>query len=186
MSRQALQRLQEKFGDAVLDTHNFRGDETAVVDREAIIEMLTWLRDDPELKFDMLTDLTAVDYLPAEPRFAVVYHLYSVSKKHRLRIKVPVPEETPELDSAHELWKCADWAEREIWDMYGIRFTGHPDPRRILMYEEFVGHPLRKDYPKEKRQPLIRRPEPELAEVMRPGPPRPLTPLLYTDHDAEG
>ena len=186
MSRMALEKLQEKFGEAVLDTHNFRGDETAVVDPSVIIEVLTWLRDQRELKFDMLTDLTAVDYLPAEPRFAVVYHLYSVALKHRLRIKVPISEETPELDSAHELWGCANWAEREIWDMYGIRFNGHPDPRRILMYEEFVGHPLRKDYPKEKRQPLLRRPEPELKEVARPGAPRPLTPLLYKDYDGQG
>ncbi len=187
MSGLALQKLKEKFGGAVLDSHNFRGDETAVVEREVIIDLLRWLRDEPELRFNMLTDLTAVDYMPEEPRFAVVYHLYSVEKKHRLRVKVPISEEDPALDSAHELWGCANWAEREIWDMYGISFNGHPDPRRILMYEEFVGHPLRKDYPKEKRQPLLRRPETELAEVMAiRGKGRALTPLLYKDNDAKG
>ena len=92
---------------------------------------------------------------PAEARFAVVYHLYSLKHKHRLRLVVPVEEAEPELDSLTALWASADWFEREVWDMFGIRFRGHPDLKRILMYEEFQGHPLRKDYPVNKRQPLI-------------------------------
>jgi NADH-quinone oxidoreductase subunit C len=88
-------------------------------------------------------------------RFVIVYHLFSLSLKHRLRVEVPVEEEDPEVDSLTSLWPGADWLEREVWDMFGIRFRGHPNLTRILMYEEFVGHPLRKDYAVNKRQPLI-------------------------------
>jgi NADH-quinone oxidoreductase subunit C len=170
MSRAALEKLKEQFPEAVLETHDFRGDETAVVEAARIQEICTFLRDEPTLRFDMLTDATAVDYLlypgRTAPRFEVVYHFYSVSNKARLRVKVRLPEESPEVDSLCALWPIANWLEREIWDMYGIRFRGHPRLRRILLYEEFVGHPLRKDYPKEKRQPLVRRPEGEIAEVL--------------------
>ena len=90
-----------------------------------------------------------------EFRFEVVYHFYSTVKNHRLRLKVPVSAVDPTVDSLAGLWRAADWFEREVWDMFGIRFTGHPNLKRILMYEEFKGHPLRKDYPVRKRQPLI-------------------------------
>ena len=92
---------------------------------------------------------------PAESRFAVVYHFFSTAHKHRLRLVVPVEEADAEVDSLTALWPGADWLEREVWDMFGINFTGHPDLKRILMYQEFEGHPLRKDYPVNKRQPLI-------------------------------
>ncbi len=96
---------------------------------------------------------------PRGARFAVVYHFFSLEHKHRLRLVVPVEEArdgtTAELDTVTSLWAGADWLEREVWDMFGIRFQGHPDLKRILMYEEFEGHPLRKDYPVNKRQPLI-------------------------------
>ena len=92
---------------------------------------------------------------PGETRFAVVYHFYSLKYKHRLRLAVPVEEAEPELDSLTSLWAGANWLEREVWDMFGIRFQGHPDLKRILMYAGFEGHPLRKDYPVNKRQPLI-------------------------------
>ncbi len=92
---------------------------------------------------------------PSEARFAVVYHFFSVEHKHRLRLLVPLDETDAEVDSLTSLWAGADWLEREVWDMFGIRFQGHPDLKRILMYEEFEGHPLRKDYPVNKRQPLI-------------------------------
>ena len=92
---------------------------------------------------------------PAEARFAVVYHFYSMTHKHRLRLVVPVEESSAKVDSLTPLWSGADWLEREVWDMYGIRFSGHPNLKRILMYEEFEGYPLRKDYPVNKRQPLI-------------------------------
>ena len=177
MSAKALERLEQRFAECVLETHDFRGDETAVVDRAAIVDVASWLRDEPDLAFNMLTDMTAVDWLleGREPRFEVVYQLYSVEQRHRLRIKVQVPEEDPVVDTLTRLYGIADWLEREIWDMYGIRFKGHPNLKRILLYEEFVGHPLRKDYPKEKRQPLVRRPENEIADVLaRRGKARPL------------
>ena len=141
-----------------------RGEVVVVVDREAVAVTLRTLRDHPTLRFDMLSDLTAVDYVDREPRFAVVYQLYSVSQNHQLRVKVPVPGDDPSLPSAVALWKSANWAERETWDMFGIRFVGHPDLRRILMYPEFVGHPLRKDYPLDRRQPLV----PERDPIARP------------------
>jgi NADH-quinone oxidoreductase subunit C len=155
-----LARLTERFGPAILSTHAHRGDHTAVVDRAAIAEVLRVCRDDPELRFEMLVDLTAVDYLHyagrEEPaRFEVVYHLYSVTHNHRLRLKVPVEEDDPVVPTAVPLWPIANWYEREVWDMFGIRFEGHPDLRRLLLYEEFEGHPLRKDYPIHRRQPLI-------------------------------
>jgi NADH-quinone oxidoreductase subunit C len=102
-----------------------------------------------------MMDLTGVDLLPAKPRFQVVYHFYSLEKNHRIRVKAPVEEEDCVIDSITSLWAGANWFEREAWDLYGIRFRGHPDLRRILLYEEFQGHPLRKDYPINKRQPLI-------------------------------
>jgi NADH-quinone oxidoreductase subunit C len=92
---------------------------------------------------------------PPDARFAVVYHYFSLPLKHRLRIEVPLDGDEPELDSLTPLWACANWLEREVWDMFGIRFRGHPDLRRILMYDGFAGHPLRKDYPVNRRQPLI-------------------------------
>ena len=155
-----LARLSERFGAGVLETHAHRGDHTAVVTREAIVDALTYCRDDAELRFDVLMDLTAVDYLkfPGRedgPRFDVVYHLYSITHNHRLRLRVPVEQDDPVVPTATPLWPIANWLEREVWDMFGIRFAGHPDLRRLLMYEEFVGHPLRKDYPVDRRQPLI-------------------------------
>jgi NADH-quinone oxidoreductase subunit C len=131
------------------------GDATARVAAGSLLEIMRLLRDEPGLDFEMLTDLTVVDYLGEEPRFELVYHLYSVKRNHRVRIKARVPEDDPEIASLVSLWPSADWMEREVWDLYGIRFRGHPDLRRILLYEEFDGHPLRKDYPKEKRQPLV-------------------------------
>jgi len=150
-------KLKERFPNAVLETHHHRGDETAVVRREDILEVAQFLKTDGEFQMNMLMDLTAVDGLTLkwEPRFQVVYHFYSLAKNHRLRVKVPVDEKTPTLSSLTSLWPIANWLEREVWDMFGIRFEGHPNLKRILMYEEFVGHPLRKDYPINKRQPLM-------------------------------
>jgi NADH-quinone oxidoreductase subunit C len=152
--------LQQRFGAAVIETHDQHGDHTVVVRRESLVEVLRHCRDLPALAFDMLTDLTAVDYLkfPGRedgPRFEVVYHLYSLAHNHRLRVKVHVEEDDAVVPTAVPLWPIANWLEREVWDMFGIRFDGHPDLRRLLMYEEFVGHPLRKDYPINRRQPLI-------------------------------
>ncbi len=165
MSAAALEKLKAKLGDAVRSTHAEHGDETAVVDAARIVEICTFLRDDPDLKFTMLVDLTVLDTLGLDPReagrFEVVYHLRSMATGKRLRLKAPIdlaPDEGPALiDSVTSVWKGANWFEREAWDMFGVHFRGHPKLKRILMYEEFVGHPLRKDYPKDRRQPLIRR-----------------------------
>jgi NADH-quinone oxidoreductase subunit C len=155
-----LAHLRERFGARVLETHAHRGDHTAVVTREAIVDMLAHCRDDRDLRFDLLVDITAVDYLqfPGRedgPRFDVVYHLYSTAHNHRVRFRVTVEETDPVVPTATGLWPIADWLEREVWDMFGIRFSGHPNLKRLLLYEEFVGHPLRKDYPINRRQPLI-------------------------------
>ena len=151
----ALRRLLEFFPSAVQATHADCGDATALVERGSLLSIMRLLRDEPGLDFEMLTDLTAVDWLGQELRFEIVYHLYSLKQNHRVRIKSRVPESDPEIESLVSLWPSADWMEREVWDLYGVRFRGHPDLRRILLYEEFEGHPLRKDYPKEKRQPLV-------------------------------
>ncbi|MDO8675327.1 MAG: NADH-quinone oxidoreductase subunit C [Candidatus Omnitrophota bacterium] len=157
-----LQRVQEQFSQEVVETHAFRGDETLVIRPGALLAVAKFLKTAPELDFNFLMDLTAVDYLffaggrvQKEFRFEVVYHFYSLKHNHRLRIKVPVDEKDPEVDTLTGLWPSADWYEREAWDMFGIQFKGHPNLKRILMYEEFQGHALRKDYPFNKRQPLI-------------------------------
>lgn len=155
-----LDRLRARFGAVLLQTHAHRGDHTAVVEPAAVVDVLRFCRDDAALGFDMLSDLTAVDFLkfPGRedgPRFEVVYHLYSIAHNHRVRLKVQVDEDHPVVPTAVAVWPIANWLEREVWDMFGIRFDGHPDPRRLLMYEEFVGHALRKDYPINRRQPLI-------------------------------
>ena len=120
---------------------------------------------EPGMEFDLPMDLTAADYLndidllpymrERKARFEVVYHLYSVSLNHRIRVKVPLAEDALRLNSVTYIWPGFDWMEREVWDMYGIIFRGHPNLKRVLLYEEFEGHPLRKDYDKFKRQPLI-------------------------------
>ena len=157
---QILQRLRDRFGGAVVDTHEHRGDATLVVERGTLVDVLRFCRDEPTLGFDVLMDLTAVDHqkYPGRedgPRFDVVYHLYSLGHNHRVRVKVRVDEDDATVPTAVDLWPIANWFEREVWDMFGVRFSGHPDLRRLLMYEEFVGHALRKDYPINRRQPLI-------------------------------
>ena len=164
-----LDEIQQKLSNAILATHDFRGDETIVVKGKLLLETMRLLKEDPEFDFNILMDLSAVDYLTFEgpspvrpdvaegkgPRFEVVYHLYSLTKNHRLRVKVPLEEKDPLIPTVACLWPAADWYEREVWDMFGIRFQGHPNLKWILMYEEFTGHPLRKDYPVNQRQPLI-------------------------------
>ena len=167
-----LQRIQEQFSKEIIETHVFRGDETVIIRPGALRGVAQFLKETPELDFNFLMDLTAVDYLffaggrisaqggsasggQKEFRFEVVYHFYSLKTNRRLRLKVPVDEHDPQVDTLSDLWPSANWYEREVWDMFGIRFKGHPDLKRILMYEEFQGHALRKDYPFDKRQPLI-------------------------------
>ena len=126
--------------------------------KDGIRNICSHLKNDADFQFNMLMDLTAVDYLFWEEkalRFEIIYNLFSLSKNQRLFIKTSVAESDAAIDSVTTIWPAANWYEREVWDMFGIVFKGHPNLKRILMYEEFVGHPLRKDYPVNKRQPLI-------------------------------
>ena len=151
-----VEAIAAAMGDGLLGVQTDRGETTLIVDRAAIRQVCQVLRDGYE-RYVHLSDVCGVDYLAMglEPRFAVVYHLYSDSAKRRLTLKVPVEESDPVVPSVASVWPGANWHEREVFDLFGIRFEGHPDLRRLLMYEEFVGHPLRKDYPIERRQPLI-------------------------------
>lgn len=143
--------IQKKFPQEVLIIPS---EGTIVLRKDRCHEIFQFLKEDPDLSFEMLVDLCGVDYLPTgeKPRFEVVYHLYSLACNHRLRIRVKVPEEDLSLPTVTDLWKAADWFEREAFDMFGFRFEGHPNLKRILMFEGFEGHPLRKDYPIGRRQ----------------------------------
>jgi len=176
-----IEMVRENFGDSVLGSHEVAGDETIIVTREGFKDLMSWLRDDPNTKLNMLVDVTAVDFFgmkPAAhaqvtplddgnpagltsdtlPRFEAVYHLHSLALGHRLRVKVPIAEDDAIVPTVSDLWSSANWGEREVYDMIGVRFEGHPDPRRILLYDEFQGHPLRKDYPQRGYQPLVSMP----------------------------
>lgn len=140
--------LQERFPSEVKEIREFRGQVSVVIRKDRLKEIMEYLHDTPELCFSYLRDLCGVDYLgKKEPRFEVVYQLYSISHRHVLRIRAEVPENDPAISSVQSIWDGADWHERECYDMFGIEFTGHPDLRRILMPEDWEGHPLRKDYP---------------------------------------
>ena len=152
------EQLKSKFPDGVTDISDLQGQPLVYAKREGLLALSAALKNDPEFQFDILMDLFAVDYLHWEEkalRFEVVYNLYSSVKNHRLFVKVSVPEKEPAVDSVIWLWPAADWFEREVWDMFGVSFKGHPNLKRILMYDEFRGHPLRKDYAYNQRQPLI-------------------------------
>jgi NADH-quinone oxidoreductase subunit C len=141
----AVSKLKAKFSDSILDVAEFRGETSVTVKREDIVSICAFLKQD--LGFNFLTDLCGVDFLGKSPRFMVVYHLYSIGSKERLRLKVPVPESDPRVDTVSVVWGTAGWHERECWDLLGISFNKHPDLRRILMPADWEGHPLRKDYP---------------------------------------
>lgn len=146
MSDQAIvEKLQAKFSSAVLDVVEHRGETTVTMEKESIVEVGTFMRD--ECGFNLLTDLCGVDYLGKTPRFMVVYNLYNIAAKQRFRIKVPVEEQDATVDTVSGVWGTANWHERECWDLMGISFNNHPDLRRILMPADWEGHPLRKDYP---------------------------------------
>jgi NADH-quinone oxidoreductase subunit C len=120
---------------------------TLIVPGDRLVDVARVLRDDASLRFDVLVEVTAVDWWPAEPRFEVVYHVVATAVPARLRLKVRVGGEAPRVPSVHTVWMSADWLEREVWDLFGIVFEQHGDLRRLLMPEDWVGHPLRKDYP---------------------------------------
>lgn len=198
-----LQQVLPRLEGLVLEHLSANGDDRIHVARENLFEVARRLRDEPELAFDLLLDVTAIDYLGQpdgfetnlqvwdenravmrrqpqrrhelvlpprgpHPRFAVVYHLTSTTHLHVLRIKCRVPEDDARIASLVPLWPGANWLERETYDMYGIRFDGHPDLRRIYLYEEFVGHPLRKDYAKHGEQPIQEYAGPGAKEPRRP------------------
>jgi NADH-quinone oxidoreductase subunit C len=150
-----LELLRGAFAEAVEDVSCAKGEASAVIRPESLRSIMGFVKQDERFQFNLLADITAVDYASRTPRYDVVYHLVSLATNRRLRIKVRVDGSAPEVDSLTPLWGSADWLEREVWDMFGIRFAGHPNLKRILLYEEFEGHPLRKDYPTRKRQPLI-------------------------------
>ncbi len=162
-----VEHLKEAYAADIISAEVTNGDDVVVVDRERAPALMRRWREDEKLKLDFLVDITAVDWIGRKPRFDVVYHLRSFSLLHRLRVKIPVEESDPWVHSVTPLWKAADWLERECFDMFGIRFEGHPDLRRILLYDSFVGHPLRKDYPVNKRQPIVE----EVDPVINPRPP---------------
>lgn len=136
------------------------GMPTIYVPREQLVATMRALRDTPELRYAFLADIVAVDYYPREPRFEVIYLVASLgtagygSAARRLRVKVRVPGEDPSVPTLSGLWKAADWSERELWDLFGIRVDGHPDLRRLLMPEDWEGHPMRRDYPVQIKQPV--------------------------------
>jgi len=152
-----VKKVTEEFPEAVLEAKLFRGEVTLRLERKWIAQVCRFCKEDPELRFDFLSDLCGVDYRGREPRFEVVYHLLSIPRNERVRLKAGVPEDDPHIATVSDIWPTANWHERECYDMFGIVFDGHPDLRRILMPEDWEGHPLRKDYPlraKEVRPPF--------------------------------
>jgi NADH-quinone oxidoreductase subunit C len=137
-----------RFANTIEEIVETLGEITIVAKREGLVDLMTWLRDEPGLRFDFLSDIGGVDLGEfASPRFAVAYQLYSLAHNHRLRVKVFLEEDDAHLPTLWNVWKASNWLEREIYDMFGVVFDGHPDLRRILMPADYDGHPLRKDFP---------------------------------------
>ena len=142
-----IQRLQEWDAQAVAEVIEFRGETTVVVPREHLRRAAEFLVNDRALQFTFLSDITAVDKFPLEPRFELNYHLLSLEYRKRIRLKVRIPGDDPQVQSVTPIWPAANWHEREAFDLMGIRFEGHPDLTRILMPDDWEGYPLRKDFP---------------------------------------
>ena len=197
MSQALIDLVREKHPDAVASSHSSHGDEVVVVKREHLVEVVGFLRNDPAADMKLLSQIVAIDLLtfksemtgggsiasieapaydlrkkqPVEPRYYVAYNLYSVTTKKRLRLHVQLRSDDLKVPSITSLYRTANWWERYCFDMMGIEFTGHPNLQRILLYPEFVGHPLRKDYPVRKRQPLVAELDfPDLVRGPGPGP----------------
>lgn len=195
MAQAFIDLLREKFPDAVVSSHEHKGDDVVFVKRDSLVQVIEFLRNDPATDLKLLRDVVGLDMLtyrsemtgggsiasieaPAyvkekkptvEPRFQVAYNLYSVTKKKSLRVKIELRSDDVKVPTITHLFKTADWWERYTFDMMGIEFVGHPNLKRLLMYPEFVGHPLRKDYPVRKRQMLV--PELDFPDLVRgPGP----------------
>jgi NADH-quinone oxidoreductase subunit C len=148
-----VNKLSEKFAGEIIEVLERPGDCAVVMKKDKILEICRFLCHDPGLSYKYLMDICGVDYLAMgkAPRFAVVYHLFSLERRHRIRLKVPLEEGDLSLDSVVEVWKGAEWFEREAFDLFGIEFKNHPFLRRILTHQQFIGHALRKDYPLGKR-----------------------------------
>jgi NADH-quinone oxidoreductase subunit C len=140
-------KLNGQFPGIDLEASEYRGELTIKVPRQNIAKICLFLKDDPELSFELCEDITAVDWAKRTNRFTVIYHIFSISNKFRLRLKADVDESELNIDSVTSVWKTANWHERETFDMYGIKFNNHPDLRRMYLPEEFEYHPLRKDFP---------------------------------------
>ena len=153
--KDVIDSLKENFSGKILNISIQFSDEIILIESSALLDIAKFLKEDP-YNFDMLLDLTCVDYPQKENRFEMVYHLYSLIHNIRLRFKASLPSADPVIGSLTYLWKNANWLEREVFDMFGVKFDGHPDLRRIFMYDGFEGYPLRKDYPLRKEQPRIR------------------------------
>ena len=141
-----INKLKEKFPNSILGEATFRGESTVTVPKEEILQICKFLHSDPDLQYHLLTDLCGLDRLPEVPRFEIVYHLCSIKNHQRIRLRVKVGEDES-ISSVESIWKSANWYEREAFDLFGILFKNHPDLRRILLWDGFEGHPLRKDYP---------------------------------------
>ncbi len=140
--------IRAKFTETIDEIIEAASEITIIARREGLLELMTWLRDEPAFRFDYLSDISGVDLGEFSiPRFAVAYHLYSLGHNHRLRVKVFLEEDDARLPTMWNVWKASNWLEREVYDMFGVRFDGHPDLRRILMPADYEGHPLRKDFP---------------------------------------
>lgn len=139
--------IKDTFGAGIADVTTSHGEITLMARRDILIPLCHFLKEREEFAFDFLTDLCGVDHLPELPRFRIVYHLYSLKHKHRLRLKVALEASDPVVDSCISIWAGADWHERECFDLFGIIFRGHPNLERILLPPDFAGHPLRKDFP---------------------------------------
>jgi NADH-quinone oxidoreductase subunit C len=145
----AIAKLLAWNSSAVLAAKFDREEMTIYIERSWLREACVLLRDDTDCPFNFLSDVTCVDWFPSEPRFEVVYQLLSIPKKERVRLKVRLEGSAPAIDTVTSVWPAANYFEREVFDLFGIRFTGHPYMRRLLMPEDWEGHPLRKDYPVE-------------------------------------
>ena len=155
MAKKLIDLVKRTLSDAIVDSHSRLGNDTIMIRPEHVHAVASLLRHDEAAQMDLLRDLTCVDYLHRLPRFEVVYVFYSIALKHQLIVRVLVEESDLSVPTLGDIYPIAGWMEREVWDMYGVRFEGHPDLRRVLMYEEFEGHPLRKDYAVQQSQPRI-------------------------------
>ena len=147
MNDVVLERLKSRFAESILEANEFRGELTIVVPKERIVVMCRFLKEDPQLQFDLLADVCGIDMYTATKRFGVIYNLYSLKNKNRIRLKVFIEEDDLKVPTLTGVYGTANWHERETFDMFGIIFDGHPDLRRVYMPDEFEHYPLRKDFP---------------------------------------